>query len=464
MSYLLDLKSKSIVIVGAGVTGGALVNFCLAHGITPIVIDEAAATLAGLKVISEISVGMRFDIAIVSPGWRRDHKIIQDLIQSGTEIIGEVDFAWKVRNELAPNQKWVAITGTNGKTTTVQMIQSIFTAADFKGTICGNVGVPVISAVASSQSWDFLCLELSSFQIDWSNEAKFEAVGILNIAEDHIDWHKTFDEYANTKLKLLTKTRIAVLSAADSEIVLRSSAWNGKKIFYSLESPQSGEIGLVESILVDRAFIEEGADAKVLAELSDIQPTIPHNVLNSMAAAALCLSIGIGREDIRRGLTAFTLDHHRMETILERNEITWINDSKATNPHAAMASILSHRSVIWIAGGLAKGASMDELVKRVRKRLKSVILIGTDQQLIADALREYAPEVAYYELISTEDSYALMGKIISKANELANPGDTVLLAPACASMDQFVSYADRGNLFAQVVREQIGSGGDFDGA
>jgi UDP-N-acetylmuramoylalanine--D-glutamate ligase len=215
-------------------------------------------------------------------------------------------------------------------------------------------------------------------------------------------------------------------------------------------------VGLVENLLIDRAFIANSTEAEVLAELADIKPTVPHNVSNALAAAGLARSIGISYGGIKNGLNSFVVDHHRIEVVLVKDGVSWVNDSKATNPHAAIASILSHEKVVWIAGGLAKGASMDRLVQRAAPRLSAAILIGTDRHLIEKALQEFAPEIPVVIIENQETPELLMSQIISQAKELAKTGDAVLLAPACASMDQFTSYAHRGNLFADAVRSQVG--------
>ena len=455
MSFLEELRSQSITVVGAGVTGSALCTFLLSRGITPTVIDEKATSVAGIEVLRELPDDV--DMAILSPGWKPTHPIVVTLQSRGIPILSEIDFAWRVKNEIAPDQKWISLTGTNGKTTTIQMVNSIFESARVNGVACGNVGDTVIEALSAQKPYEILALELSSFQIEWSKEARYEAVAILNIAEDHIDWHENFDNYANAKMRLLEATETAILNADDPEIALRSTAWRGRKVFYSLETPAPAELGLVENLLVDRAFISDPSHAEAIAELHDIQPTVPHNVSNALAAAGLARAIGISHEDIKKGLAAFKVDHHRIEVVLKKNEITWVNDSKATNPHAAIASILSHEKVVWIAGGLAKGASMDQLVKRAKPRLSAAILIGADRELIEAALKEHAPDVPRILIDNQESSEALMEKIVSEAMKVASNGDAVLLAPACASMDQFISYSHRGNLFADAVRKIVGA-------
>jgi UDP-N-acetylmuramoylalanine--D-glutamate ligase len=333
------------------------------------------------------------------------------------------------------------------------MIESIFQAAKVNGVACGNVGQTVIASVCAEKPFDYLAIELSSFQIQWSELPRYQSVAILNIAEDHIDWHGSFEEYAAAKLKLLKQADKSFINKSDPELVKRV----GKEtvIWFSLETPNPNELGLVENLLIDRTFSPTPSQANEIAELVDITPTAPHNVLNALAASALVLSIGINYEAIKLGLRNFSPDHHRMELVLSKNEINWIDDSKATNPHAAAASLLSYFQIIWIAGGLAKGASMDELVSRCAKRIKSVILIGQDRELISDAFAKFSPTTEIVRVDQTTDSKQLMNEVVMQAIKLAKPGDTVLLAPACASMDQFDSYVERGQLFAQAVKAQV---------
>jgi UDP-N-acetylmuramoylalanine--D-glutamate ligase len=186
-----------------------------------------------------------------------------------------------------------------------------------------------------------------------------------------------------------------------------------------------------------------------------VTPTVPHNVLNALAAAAIALSVNISYTAIKDGLKKFSTDHHRMELVLNKNEISWVDDSKATNPHAAIASLLSYFNVIWIAGGLAKGASMDELVVRAASRVKSVILIGQDRELIAQAFEKHSPQIPLIRVDHKASGKELMMDVVRQAKQIAKAGDTVLLAPACASMDQFESYVDRGKSFSEAVKALV---------
>jgi len=449
MSYVSDLEGKKCLVVGAGVTGRAVEKALKKFGALPILFDERVQSNSG--VVDQIPDSI--ELAIISPGWRIDHPAILKLKQAGVEMISEVDFAWKIKEVLAPKQRWVGLTGTNGKTTTIKMIESIFKSAKVNGAACGNVGQTVIESVIREQPYDFLALELSSFQIQWSDLPQYEAVAILNIAEDHIDWHGSFNSYAGAKLKLLNHGKRSIVNKSDPELFKRVS--NNSVTWFSLDTPLPGELGIVENLLVDRAFSPSTTQANEIAEIVDVTPTVPHNVLNALAAAAIALSVDISYSAIKEGLKNFSTDHHRMELVISKNEISWIDDSKATNPHAAIASLLSYFNVIWIAGGLAKGASMDELVQRTASRIKTVILIGKDRELIAQAFLRHSPKTEIIQVDLKSDGRELMLDVVKQAIKIAKAGDTVLLAPACASMDQFESYVDRGNLFSDAVKALV---------
>ena len=461
----LNLEERRVLVAGAGVTGVAVARALQAKGAVVTFADEKVGAVEGFEVKRPEAVTQdSFDYLFVSPGWREDHPLVAIARQGDKPVLNEVDFAWHMKSEKHPGQKWLALTGTNGKTTTVEMVAHILKSAGLNATACGNVGTTVIESVLSPEKFDYLVLELSSFQLHWLVDAQFTSAAILNIADDHVDWHGSFDAYAKDKISILDKCTTAILNGDDGEVVGRTSHWLGRKIFYSLDTPGPGEIGIVEELLVDRAFVADTQEAALFAELSEIIPTVPHHISNALAAAGMASTVGVDREVIREALKSFKPGKHRIEEVAVVNEVRWVDDSKATNPHATTASILSHFSVIWIAGGLAKGAAMQPLVERTWSRLKAAILIGEDRQLIADALAHSAPEVPVffidppvgYEKGSADNFF--MESIVRAAGEISEEGDVVLLAPACASMDQFISYSDRGNRFAQAVKEVIING------
>ena len=457
----ITFSDKKVLILGAGVTGLAVARSLVKRGARVSLADDVITEVAGFNVaMTNTYSAVNFDALVVSPGWKSDHFLIIEAEKSGVELWNEVDLAWKLRAELVPNQRWIALTGTNGKTTTVEMAAAMLRQGGVSAIACGNVGTTVIESVESLEKYEVLVLELSSFQLHWIREATFVAAAILNIAEDHLDWHGGFDEYAKAKMAILDRASTGIFNGDDPEVVSRSTHWQGRKVFFSLDTPGPGEIGVVEELLVDRAFVSNPQEAAMIAEVVDVIPTVPHNVANALAAAGLARAIGISHESIRLALQSFKLGRHRIEVIFSKNEINWINDSKATNPHAAAASLMSTLSAIWIAGGLAKGAEMGELIKRCKSRIKVAILIGSDRELIAAELRETAPEVEIV-YVDAPSSYvkggadnSLMEAAVDAAKSRAVAGDTILLAPACASMDQFLSYADRGDRFTQAALKE----------
>jgi UDP-N-acetylmuramoylalanine--D-glutamate ligase len=457
----INFSGERTLILGAGVTGIAVARSLAKRGALVSIADDHVAEVDGFSVAHSNSFDVKnFDSVVVSPGWKSNHPLISKAIASGIRITNEIDLAWSLRADLAPNQRWIALTGTNGKTTTVEMTAAMLREGGIPAIACGNVGTTVLESVESSENYDVLVLELSSFQLHWLREATFVATAILNIAPDHVDWHGDFDSYAAAKMSILDRTSTGIFNAGDGEVLTRAARWQGRKVFFSLDTPGPGEMGIVEELLVDRAFVVDPQEAVMLAELSDVVPTVPHSVSNALAAAGLARAVGVDHESIRRAIQNFKPGRHRIETVLVKDGITWIDDSKATNPHAAAASLLATLSAVWIAGGLAKGAQMQELIERCKSRIKAAVLIGSDRELIAEQLRNQAPniEIIYiepdssYEKGGTDNSF--MESVVAAAKSRASAGDTVLLAPACASMDQFISYGDRGDRFAAAVLKE----------
>lgn len=461
---LAKLSRSTVLILGAGITGASVGQALSRRGADVTYVDEKVATGAGLKVLppSEIDVA-NWDFLVTSPGWKPEHPIIAAAEKAGKPILNEIDIAWWMRNESAPQQKWLALTGTNGKTSTVELTAAALREAGFKAIACGNVGHTVIDALESGEGYEFLVLELSSFQLHWMQEAVFVAAALLNIADDHLDWHGSFENYAQDKVKIVDRSSTAILNGDDSTIVSATQHWNGRKVFFTLQSPAAGELGVVEDLLVDRAFVADPDEASMICELSQVTPRAPHMVANALAAAGLARAAGAPHSAIQRAISQFSLGRHRIEVVAEHGGIRWVDDSKATNPHAALASLFSSEKIIWIAGGLAKGATFDELIKKAGSQIKAALLIGSDAALIARALANYAPSVPVFH-IAAPDGYekggtanSLMEAVVEKAQAIATAGDTVLLAPASASMDQFISYADRGERFAAAVHKVVKS-------
>ena len=448
-NFIDSLKGAKCILFGAGVTGAPTLDYLKSNGATVISVDEKVQG-DGIKHTLEKEDLVGVGLAIVSPGWRVDHPLISLVRGAGIEMISEIDLAWKVKQQICPNQRWIALTGTNGKTTTVQMLESMLIESGINAKACGNLGYTAIEAVVNSRA-DILALELSSFQLEWSNLAHFEAGAILNIAEDHIDWHQSFEKYLAAKLKISQLADLVILNKDDQHLAKNGKTLSKPITWISLQVPSKGEIGLVENLIVDRAFIKD--DAEALFEISDVTPSVGHNVSNAMAAATLARSVGAKSDAIGNALRNFKLDHHRLEVVHKSGGITFINDSKATNPHAAIAALYSQMESIWIAGGLAKGAAMDELAQRCKNRIKAAILIGSDAPIIKEALLKQAPNLAIYTTDLNLKGMDVMRSVMSIVKEIAVSGDVVLLAPACASMDQFKNYADRGESFTMAAKQ-----------
>jgi UDP-N-acetylmuramoylalanine--D-glutamate ligase len=281
------------------------------------------------------------------------------------------------------------------------------------------------------------------------------SAAVLNVAEDHLDWYDSMQAYAADKGRIYQQVQSAcVYNVADpvtERLVREADVVEGARaIGFTLGTPAVGMVGLVEEVLADRAFIEEREhSAAELCTLADLGSPAPHVVANALAAAALARSIGLPATAVRDGLRAFRPDGHRIADLGTVAGVAYVDDSKATNPHAAAASLQAYDPVVWVAGGLAKGAAFDTLVTSVRARLRGVVLIGRDRAVIADALARHAPDVPVIDV--DDGNTGVMDRVVGAAARLAQPGDTVLLAPGCASMDMFANYGARGDAFAEAV-------------
>jgi UDP-N-acetylmuramoylalanine--D-glutamate ligase len=400
------------------------------------------------------------ELLITSPGVRPDSEMIQWAEESAVPVWVDIDLAWRLRDKVGRPAEWICVTGTNGKTTTVQLTTAILREAGLRAESCGNIGTPILDCIRQPEGFDVLVVELSSFQLHYLGEISPASSAVLNVDHDHLDWHGDFEAYRLAKGKVYENTRIAcVFNVADrvtENLVEAADVVEGARaIGFTVGAPGLSQIGFVEDILCDRAFIEERRNnAEELATLDDIAQIgviTPHLLANVAAAAALARSLGVPAEAVRSGVRNFRLDRHRIEVVFEHNEVTWIDDSKATNPHAAAASLASFESIVWVVGGLLKGVDVAPLVKRFASKLRGVIVIGKERELVLDALREHAPTVPVIE-VTTEDNADVMPQAVSGAIAFAQAGDVVLLAPAAASMDQFKDYADRGFRFAEAAR------------
>ncbi|MCC9742075.1 UDP-N-acetylmuramoyl-L-alanine--D-glutamate ligase [Streptomyces sp. MNU89] len=465
-----------VTVAGLGVSGVPAARVLRGLGARVTVVNDGddersrqqAAELEALGVTVRLGDGATLpestELVVTTPGWQPDKPLFRTAAEAGVPVWGDVELAWRLRGpDAAP---WLAVTGTNGKTTTVRMLAAILEAAGLRTAAVGNIGVSVLDAVLAEQRedaepYDVLAVELSSYQLHWAPSLRAHSATVLNLAPDHLDWHGSMEAYAADKGRIYQGNTVAcVYNAADKateELVRAADVEEGcRAIGFTLGPPAPSQLGVVDGILVDRAFVaDRQKQAQELAEVSDVNPPVPHNIANALAAAALARAYGVEPRAVRDGLRAFRPEPHRIARVAEIGGVTYIDDSKATNTHAAEASLTAYDSVVWIAGGLAKGATFDELVAAASGRLRGAVLMGADRALIREALTRHAPDVPVAELGRTDTG--AMAAAVREAAALARPGDTVLLAPACASMDMFVNYGKRGEAFAEAVRE-LGAG------
>lgn len=480
-----DWSGIRVGVLGLGVTGFSVADTLCELGATVHVVfanaDPTRQQLLGVIGASafqsvndadQLASLQEFDpdLVIVSPGYRLDHELVQWAERTERVIWGDIQLAWRLRDKTPRVADWITVTGTNGKTTTTQLAAHMLREAGLRVAPVGNIGTPVLDAVRDPEGFDVLVVELSSFQLARLGEIEPYASVCLNFADDHLDWHGSRAAYWEAKAMVYRNTRVAcVYNRADSEterMVEEAEVIEGARaIGFGLDSPGLSDLGVVDGILCDRAFLEDrkntALELTTIDELAALGLSAPHVVQNILAAAALARSRGVSPEQISAALQGFRLDAHRAEVIARSNGVTWVDDSKATNAHAALASLRAHDHVIWIVGGLLKGVEIDDLVAEVVGRLKAAVVIGEEREAVLRALQRHAPQIPVFE-VNPSETKTIMRSAVEHAVAVAQDGDTVLLSPAAASMDQFVDYADRGNQFVAAVRMIVG--GEADGS
>ncbi|WP_432067458.1 UDP-N-acetylmuramoyl-L-alanine--D-glutamate ligase [Streptomyces sp. C10-9-1] len=459
-------QGRKITVAGLGVSGVSAARALARLGAEVTVVDGGSgdAHQARAAELADEGVAVRLgdaetlpegtDLVVTSPGWKPSSPLFAAAAAAGVDVVGDVEIAWRLRGPDAP--PWLAVTGTNGKTTTTRMLASILAAAGLRTAAIGNIGTPIVDVVTGGEPYDVLAVELSSYQLHWAPSLRAHSAAVLNLAPDHLDWHGSMEAYAADKGRIYEGNTVAcVYNAADKateDLVREADVVEGcRAVGFTLGTPGPSQLGVVEGILVDRAFVEQRhRQAQELAEVADVRPPAPHNIANALAAAALARAFGVPAQAVRDGLRAFSPDPHRIDHIADVDGVAYVDDSKATNTHAAQASLAAYDPIVWIAGGLAKGATFDELVAQSAGRLRGAVLIGADRALVREALARHAPDVPVVDLDRTDTG--AMAAAVAEAARLARPGDTVLLAPACASMDMFTNYTERGEAFAEAVR------------
>ena len=477
-------QDAHVVVAGVGVSGFAAADGLLQSGATVTVLDERDdATNADKGTLLEVLGGtVRLGAGaadalppdadlVITTGWHPDHSLLAAAIERGVPIWSEVELAWRLSrpHKIVP---WLGITGTNGKTTTTQMLDSILSAAGLRSAAVGNIGRPIMEVLLDPEPYDVLAVELSSHQLHWSNSLALHSAAVLNLQPDHLEWHGSFEAYREAKAKIYAGVQAScvynVAEPATERLVEEAEVVEGARaIGFTLGIPDLSMLGVVDDLLVDRAFVAQRRDSALeLAKITDVSPPAPHNVANALAAAALARSFGVPATAVRDGLRRMRIGAHKIETIADHEGVRWINDSKATNPHAADAALQAFDTqIVWLAGGQAKGTSFDELIKTHGSKLRGAVLLGVDREIVAQALTRHAPHVPVIR-IESPDTRA-MAQAVQAAASLVHAGDVVLLAPGCASKDMYRDYAARGEAFTAAVRDLIyrsGAGGLTDEA
>ncbi|WP_420110724.1 UDP-N-acetylmuramoyl-L-alanine--D-glutamate ligase [Pseudactinotalea sp.] len=475
------LRGTRVAVLGLGTSGRAAAAVLQEIGAQVLVAvpDAEEAERADLPTAVEIlaegdpaRLGERLTeagpaVVVTSPGVPPQHPALLAAQHAGAEVWSEIELAWRIDR---PATQWLTLTGTNGKTTTVGMLASQLAAAGWHAPAVGNVGTPISTAVltarAGGRPLDGLAVELSSFQLHFTHSVAPLASACLNITDDHLDWHGGAAGYWQDKARVYSRSRVAcvynVADPATMRMVEAAEVTEGARaVGFTLQAPKVAELGLVETQLVDRAFIDNRqTHGQVVADLADLTHLAPgsdgavppHVVANALAAAALARAAGLAPEHVAYGLRTYEGGPHRIEHVADVDGVAYVDDSKATNAHAASASLASVEPgrAVWIAGGLAKGARFDDLVRERADRLRAVVIIGVDAEPLLDALARHAAQIPQVRIDPGE--HEVMTAAVTAAARLAQPGDVVLLAPASASMDQFDSYAHRGQAFAEAVR------------
>ncbi len=461
-----DWPGIRVSVVGLGIAGFACADALIQRGASVTIHDESAnerqverATIleilgAAIELGVPPQVPADCQLLVVSPGVPPRADVIVQALERGVPVWGELELAWRLRRGDAA--RWLFVTGTNGKTTTTLMLESMLKAGGKQTAAVGNIGVSLVEAVTSGMAFDVFAVEVGAPQLPFVHTISPLAAVCLNVAEDHVDHFGSYDQYVAAKARVFERTqRACIYNVEDPEterMVAEAEVIEGcRAVGFTLGSPGLSMLGVVDEYLVDRAFIENrSTHAQELATISDVNPPAPHNIANALAAAGLARAYGIPPGAVRQGLRDFVPAGHRIAEVAVVDGVSYVDDSKATNGHAAATSLAAYDSVVWIAGGLAKGQEFDDLVIASAKRLRAVVLLGQDRTRIAEALARHAPQVPVHD-VSASDTSA-MTEVVRLAAAAAEPGDTVLLAPGCASWDMFRDYAARGDAFADAVK------------
>ena len=463
------MRWRTVFVAGAGVAGKGIVAMLEGIGGRFKVVDDRAQA-ADLNTAEAIAAVSSADTApallITSPGWRPDSELLLATQAAGVPVIGDIEAAWLAdqAGAFGTPRTWIAITGTNGKTTATAMTTAMLQAAGLAAVSVGNIGTPPGAALVADERAYYLVAEVSSFQLHWAPSFTPDTGVVLNLAEDHLDWHGSMAGYAGDKLRALRGPRPVV--AVDEQLVRELAEDNGvpNVVACSLQNPAEVlaqahfplVVGVVESeagAVITEVATTEGDELEVtpIASAEAISPPGPAGIADAVAACALVRAFDVPPVAISQALHGFEVQAHRGQAVHLEEGVIWIDNSKATNPHAAIAALGGLENIVWVAGGQLKGAEVHDLIATVGPGLRGAVVLGCDR---ADIIRELAaqfPDLPVTDIANTDPEGA-MAEAVTAARNLAEPGDSVVLAPAAASLDMYTGMAQRGELFAAYAR------------
>lgn len=466
---MIELEDMRVLVVGLGSSGEATTEVLLKLGSHPVLVDssaspsraEAAEALraAGADVRLEVSVPedlSSFGLVVASPGVPDRAPVLTEARALGKKVISELELGYR----LTEGATVVAVTGTNGKTTTTELTASILDRPGRRAFACGNIGRPLVSLHGVAREEDVLVCEVSSFQLQNIELFRPNVAVALNLAPDHFDWHADMDEYASAKARMVENMTgdDTLVFNADDEFCARLAAGAQSLAVGFSRSGTGGALAVSEGAIVTGPPLEPGT----LVELRDLSLVGAHNLDNVMAAAGVALILGEDRERVRSAVAGFKGLEHRCEPAGEVGGITFYNDSKATNPHASLQAVASFdRPFVVIAGGRNKGLEFSGLAGTLCRRMEDgtlagIVLMGESASEINDAVTDACPSLAAHNIARAGD----MLEAVRKAYEMTPEGGAVLFSPACASFDMYSDYKDRGRAFKAAVSGLAGGAGN----